>query len=57
MIIWTLVTEKIATLQEIETHWSLDDLFRAHDTLEIKAAFIEEQRKSMLAKNQKTKNR
>ncbi len=57
MIVWTLVTEKIATLHEIETHWSLDDLFRAHDTLEIKAAFMEDQRKSMQSKQPKSKNR
>jgi len=55
MIVWTLVTEKIATLKEIETHWSLDDLFRAHDTLEIKAAFMEDHRKSMQNKHSKNK--
>lgn len=55
MIVWTLVAEKIATLHEIETHWSLDDLFRAHDTLEIKAAFIEEQRKATQSKQNRTK--
>lgn len=55
MIIWTLVVEKIATLHEIETHWSLDDLFRAHDTLEIKAAFIEEHRKAAQSKQTRHK--
>lgn len=29
MAIWRLVFEKIATLQEIETSWSLDDVLRA----------------------------
>jgi hypothetical protein len=26
---------KIATLQEIETHWSIDDLADAHEALDI----------------------
>jgi len=32
------VIEKIATLQEIENHWSLDDLLRAIAILELKEA-------------------
>lgn len=55
MLIWTLVTEKIASLQEIETHWSLDDVFRAHDCLLIKSAIIEEANKSSIAKSAKSK--
>lgn len=33
---WRVILEKIATLQEIETHWSLDDLIRANDILDMK---------------------
>jgi len=32
-MIWRLVLEKIATLQEIENHWTLTDLLDAHDAL------------------------
>jgi hypothetical protein len=28
----------VATLQEIETHWSLDDLIDAHEALDLQAA-------------------
>lgn len=30
--------EGIATLQEIETHWSIDDLADAHEALDLKTA-------------------
>lgn len=35
--IWRPVTAKIATLAEIETHWSIDDLADANEALDIKA--------------------
>lgn len=38
---WHVVLSKIATLQEIETHWSLDDLIRAHLALELNDYMIE----------------
>jgi|GEM_PF-4335201 len=37
MPVWRLIFDKIATLQEIETHWSLDDVMRALALLELKA--------------------
>lgn len=36
MPIWRLVFEKVATLQEIENHWSLDDVMRAMSLLEFR---------------------
>lgn len=42
---WHVVISKIATLQEIETHWSLDDLVRAHLALEYNEYMIEKARK------------
>ena len=37
MIIWRLVLlEKIATLEEIESHWSLDDVMRATAVLDFR---------------------
>jgi hypothetical protein len=33
--VWKLVTERIATLEELETTWSFDDMIRAHTTLAI----------------------
>ncbi len=46
--IWRLVLDRVATLQEIETHWSIDDIADAHEALDVKAA-IE------LAVNQKSR--
>jgi hypothetical protein len=34
--VWRLVTEKIATLTELETVWSYDDMIRANVTLGVK---------------------
>ena len=31
---WRLVVERVATLQEIETAWSIDDLMDANDFLD-----------------------
>jgi ABC-type uncharacterized transport system substrate-binding protein len=32
--LWRPVFKKIATLQEIETHWSVDDLADAHELMD-----------------------
>ena len=32
--VWRLVTRRIATLHEIETHWSINDLFDANEVLD-----------------------
>ena len=32
--VWRLVTRRVATLQELETHWSITDLFDANDVLD-----------------------
>ncbi len=34
--VWRPVLERIATLYEVETHWSIDDLADAHEALDIK---------------------
>lgn len=34
MVVWRPVLERVATLHEIETHWSLDDLLDANDALD-----------------------
>lgn len=44
---WRVIIEKIATLQEIETHWSLDDLVRANDVLDMKNDIENEQMKKV----------
>jgi len=36
--IWRLVTEEKATLYELETIWSIDDVSRAISTMELKSA-------------------
>jgi len=33
-LVWRCILERIATLQEIETHWSLIDLMDANDVLD-----------------------
>ena len=33
--LWRPVLRKIATLEEIETHWSLTDMLDAHEALDI----------------------
>ena len=45
MLIWTLINEKMATLQELETHWNLDDANRAYAVLQIKKDYINLQNK------------
>jgi hypothetical protein len=34
--IWRLVTEKIATLKEIDEHWSLEDIDKANAVLDMR---------------------
>ena len=34
--IWRLVVHRVATLQELETHWSLDDVDKANAMLDMK---------------------
>lgn len=36
--VWRIVLDGVATLQEIETWWSIDDLADAHEALDVKAA-------------------
>lgn len=56
-LIWRLVFEKVATLQEIETSWSLDDSLRAIAILEYKNAVSEEQRKKLNDSRQRASNK
>lgn len=36
--VWRLVLDGVATLQEIETWWSIDDLADAHEALDVRAS-------------------
>lgn len=45
-MIWNLVAEKIATLKDLETFWSYDDLQRAIAFLEIKSSYNQENLKA-----------
>lgn len=38
MAIWSLIVEKIATLKELETYWSLDDVLRVHALLDMRSS-------------------
>jgi len=35
--VWRLVIERIATLEELDRHWSLDDIYRANAMLDMQA--------------------
>lgn len=35
---WRLITAQVATLQELETWWSLDDIYRANAVLDLQGA-------------------
>ena len=48
-MIWLVVFEKITTLQELETHWSLDDLVRANAVLEMRSDYLKETEKARKA--------
>lgn len=48
-MIWRPVVRKIATLEEIESHWDINDLFDAHEALDVldeMEAFANNQAKS-----------
>lgn len=45
MEIWSLILEKIVTLEELETSWSLDDVRRAHAILEMRLDIVNENNK------------
>lgn len=45
MLIWNLILEKIVTLQELETTWSLDDANRALACLQIRSEMMNSQLK------------
>jgi hypothetical protein len=34
--LWRLVINQCATLQELDTHWSIDDVMRANAVLDVK---------------------
>ena len=40
ILVWRIVLEKIATLEEIERSWSLDDLYRAEAVLDLRDELI-----------------
>lgn len=44
MLVWRLVFEKIATLEEIERSWNLDDVLRANDLIDYKNHLINRER-------------
>jgi hypothetical protein len=46
MIFWRLISEGMATLEELETTWSLDDVLKATAVLNIQAATIRAMRKT-----------
>lgn len=50
-IIWRLVFERVATLEELETHWSLDDVARANALLDMKNTYEAHEYNKMKAKN------
>jgi len=43
--LWRLVTEKIASLQELETNWNLDDLYKANALLDMRLDLSEDARR------------
>jgi hypothetical protein len=45
-----VVLENVATLQEIETHWSIDDLADANDVLSYRAALQASEQKKQSKK-------
>ena len=51
---WLLITEKIATLQELETFWSLSDLMKCHATLEFKNEISTERIKKLTPKKNRS---
>jgi hypothetical protein len=49
--IWVLVINKMATLEELETSWSLDDVMRIHAILEMREDLNREIEKERKPKN------
>lgn len=47
MDIWRLITEKMATLEELKTSWTMDDVDRAIAVLNLKADIENEMTKSL----------
>ena len=45
MMVWRLVTARVATLTEIDSAWSLDDMLDANAVLDYQAAAQETPRK------------
>ena len=46
LAIWSLIVEKVATLEELETYWSLDDVMRVHALLDMRASMEFEARRA-----------
>lgn len=46
MPIWSLIMEKIATLEELENYWSLDDVMRVHALLDMRSSMEYEIRRA-----------
>lgn len=51
MSVWVLVINKMATLEELETSWSLDDVMRIHAILEMREDLNKEIEKEKRSKN------
>ena len=47
LAIWRLVFERLATLNALETSWSLDDVYRANALLDMKDDLAEEEKRRM----------
>jgi len=45
--VWRCILERIATLKEIETHWSIDDLMDANEALDVQQNAVEKQREEI----------
>lgn len=54
--IWVLVVDKIATLEDLESRWSLDDMMRAYGIIEYRS-HVENQRISKNNVNNKVASR
>jgi len=35
--VWRLITERVATLQELDAHWTIEDMLKANAVLDMKA--------------------
>lgn len=50
---WSLVAQKIVTLHDLETHWSLEDVLKVCAILEFKEDIANERRKKAANVNRK----